>query len=42
MSRTVLRFLASVLFGAIALLPITVLVQQKGGEEETGPYQPVA
>ena len=42
MSRTLFRLLAALLFGAIALLPITVLVQQKGGEEETGPYDVVA
>ncbi len=32
---------ATLLFAAIALTPATVLVQQKGGEDETGPYDVV-
>ena len=42
MSRTILKKLSAVLlFAAIALLPSTAAMQQKGGEEESGPYDVV-
>src|SRR4051794_23977181 len=42
MSRTILKKLsAALLFAAIALLPSTAAMQQKGGEEESGPYDVV-
>ncbi|MGC4080748.1 MAG: hypothetical protein QM736_01155 [Vicinamibacterales bacterium] len=42
MSRHILKKLsAALLFGAIALLPHAASMQQKGGEEETGPYDVV-
>ena len=42
MTPPVLRTLsAALLFGAIALLPYTASMQQKGGEDETGPYDVV-
>src|SRR6476661_5765014 len=42
MSRTFLKKLsAALLFAAIALLPSTAAMQQKGGVEESGPYDVV-
>src|SRR5215471_16277312 len=42
MLRTFLKTLsAALLFASIALVPSTAFMQQKGGEEETGPYDVV-
>ena len=42
MSRTILKKLSAVLlFAAIALMPSSAAMQQKGGEEESGPYDVV-